>query len=315
MAPDTGYPHDLTDLFGLEVLEFDPLAAGRGKPSDLQRALPDEPPASGAVLVRHHRAEGMPDPRHLRERFLCRPAGHDDEYVRPGQSHLHRHAKPPAFLQRPGGLAAPDVQPASAAESSGHGRGEHAPERRHAGVLSVNHQNSPVRIQFYKPMHDFLTATRSRAITICRRMAFWCWTSTRPLRPEGQSRQLWPVHPTSLSLRWAPESPAPGSACWRNGAIDLSSVEKAQRLRGRPVSDLVPNVLVELRIDKRRSEAEIVKVWNQLLDPAIASTLSQPVCVKERCSCPSTAVRGLVKLCGTGERRFWIVCSTASDAI
>jgi len=58
-------------------------------------------------------------------------------------------------------------------------------------------------------------------------------------------------------------------AQWRG--IDLSSVEKAQHLRGRPVSDLVPNVLVELRIDKRRSEAEIVKVWNQLLDPAITS--------------------------------------------
>src|SRR3974390_2951010 len=28
MAPDTGYPHDLTDLFGLEVLEFDQLPVG-----------------------------------------------------------------------------------------------------------------------------------------------------------------------------------------------------------------------------------------------------------------------------------------------
>ena len=25
IAPDNGFPHDLTDLFGLEVLEFDPL--------------------------------------------------------------------------------------------------------------------------------------------------------------------------------------------------------------------------------------------------------------------------------------------------
>jgi len=28
MAPDTGYPHDLTDLFGMEVLEFDQLPPG-----------------------------------------------------------------------------------------------------------------------------------------------------------------------------------------------------------------------------------------------------------------------------------------------
>jgi hypothetical protein len=34
MAPDTGYPHDLTDLFGLEVLEFDPLRKGK-KPPDV----------------------------------------------------------------------------------------------------------------------------------------------------------------------------------------------------------------------------------------------------------------------------------------
>ena len=28
LAPDSGYPHDLTDLFGLEVLEFDQLPPG-----------------------------------------------------------------------------------------------------------------------------------------------------------------------------------------------------------------------------------------------------------------------------------------------
>jgi predicted nucleic acid-binding Zn ribbon protein len=31
----------------------------------------------------------------------------------------------------------------------------------------------------------------------------------------------------------------------------------------------MPNVLSELRIDRRRTEAEITKVWNHLLDPAI----------------------------------------------
>ena len=28
ITPDTGLPHDMTDLFGLEVLEFDPLPPG-----------------------------------------------------------------------------------------------------------------------------------------------------------------------------------------------------------------------------------------------------------------------------------------------
>ena len=33
----------------------------------------------------------------------------------------------------------------------------------------------------------------------------------------------------------------------------------------------MPRVLSELRIDKRRGEAEVVKVWNHLLDPAIVA--------------------------------------------
>jgi predicted nucleic acid-binding Zn ribbon protein len=33
----------------------------------------------------------------------------------------------------------------------------------------------------------------------------------------------------------------------------------------------MPGVLTDLRIDRRRSEAEIVKVWNHLLDPNIVA--------------------------------------------
>ena len=42
-------------------------------------------------------------------------------------------------------------------------------------------------------------------------------------------------------------------------------------MRARSSSDLMPKILSDLRIDKRRSEAEIVKVWNQLLEPAITA--------------------------------------------
>jgi len=43
----------------------------------------------------------------------------------------------------------------------------------------LNHQNSPVRIQFYKPMHDFLTGNTFSGITTCRRTACSCWMSIR----------------------------------------------------------------------------------------------------------------------------------------
>jgi len=33
----------------------------------------------------------------------------------------------------------------------------------------------------------------------------------------------------------------------------------------------MPRVLTELRIDRRRAEAEVVKVWNDLLDPNIVA--------------------------------------------
>jgi len=39
IAPDTGFPHDLTDLFGLEVLEFDPLPPGEENHLTLKGAL------------------------------------------------------------------------------------------------------------------------------------------------------------------------------------------------------------------------------------------------------------------------------------
>jgi predicted nucleic acid-binding Zn ribbon protein len=58
-------------------------------------------------------------------------------------------------------------------------------------------------------------------------------------------------------------------AQWRGFDVDV--LEKGERLRALPVSALMPKVLSGLRIDKRRAEAEIVKVWNNLLDPNIVA--------------------------------------------
>jgi predicted nucleic acid-binding Zn ribbon protein len=62
-------------------------------------------------------------------------------------------------------------------------------------------------------------------------------------------------------------------AQWRG--LDVAPLEKGQRLRALPASAVLPQVLSELRIDRRRSEAEILKVWNRLLDPLIVAH-SQP---------------------------------------
>jgi predicted nucleic acid-binding Zn ribbon protein len=53
--------------------------------------------------------------------------------------------------------------------------------------------------------------------------------------------------------------------------IDLAPLEKSQALRARQMNAIMPKVLSGLRIDHRRIEAEVVKVWNNLIDPAIVA--------------------------------------------
>lgn len=56
---------------------------------------------------------------------------------------------------------------------------------------------------------------------------------------------------------------------WRG--VDLQPLEKARTLRATPASAVLPRVLSEMRLDRRQSDAEVVKVWNQLLDPLIVA--------------------------------------------
>ena len=57
-------------------------------------------------------------------------------------------------------------------------------------------------------------------------------------------------------------------AQWRG--IDMTPLEKALP-RARSTADIMPRVLTELRIDKRRAEAEVMKVWNNLIDPGLTA--------------------------------------------
>lgn len=58
-------------------------------------------------------------------------------------------------------------------------------------------------------------------------------------------------------------------AAWRG--VDLTPVETARTDRAKPAGALLPAVLKDLRIDSRRAEAEIVNVWNNLIDPNIVA--------------------------------------------
>ena len=58
-------------------------------------------------------------------------------------------------------------------------------------------------------------------------------------------------------------------AQWRG--VDLAPLEAAQIGRARRVGDVLPRVTKDLHMDQRRAEAEVVKVWNSLIDPNIVA--------------------------------------------
>jgi hypothetical protein len=62
-------------------------------------------------------------------------------------------------------------------------------------------------------------------------------------------------------------------AQWRG--VDLTPLETAPAGCARRVGDVLPRVTKDLHMDQRRAEAEVIKVWNSLIDPNIV-THAQP---------------------------------------
>lgn len=58
-------------------------------------------------------------------------------------------------------------------------------------------------------------------------------------------------------------------AQWRGGDVALR--EQARQLAAKASADLVPRVLESIGLDRRRSDAEILRAWNHLLDPLIVA--------------------------------------------
>jgi len=157
IAPDTGYPHDLTDVFGLEVLEFDPLPPGEENHLSIK----------GAFAATHmHPARlwcDIIEPKgcqvlgtYAKEFYAGRAAitlhqyGAGRALYIGTMSHQFFYYDLMAWLRQLCGLhpllKVPDTVEVSMREKEG------------AKVyFLLNHQNSPVRISFFKPMHDFLT--------------------------------------------------------------------------------------------------------------------------------------------------------------
>ena len=65
---------------------------------------------------------------------------------------------------------------------------------------------------------------------------------------------------------------------WRR--IDLLPLESAAKDKARSCQDLVPEVFQGLGLDKKRGEAEILKVWSHVVDPNIVQH-AHPVGLKK----------------------------------
>ena len=80
------------------------------------------------------------------------------------------------------------------------------------------------------------------------------------------------IPPLAWSLK--PSEREKALTAWRR--IDLREQEKAIVHSAKTVGDLMPIVLAKMGLDRKRSEAEIARAWNHLMDPRVAKH-AQPV--------------------------------------
>ncbi len=78
--------------------------------------------------------------------------------------------------------------------------------------------------------------------------------------------------------RAAPSAKARVLAQWRGW--DSSPEEKARRVSSRQAGEVISSVLSGLRIDQRQSETEILKVWNNIMDPNVTAH-AQPTGIRK----------------------------------
>jgi beta-galactosidase len=157
MAPDTGFPHDLTDLFGLEVTEFDPLPPGEENHLTFRGGFPAThlhpakvwcdiiEPRGCQVLATYTK-----DFYAGKAAITCNDFGAGKAIYIGSMSHQHFYHDLVTWLRGSVGLhqllKVPDTVEVSLREKHGQ-----------KIFFLLNHQHSAVRLHFYKPMHDFLS--------------------------------------------------------------------------------------------------------------------------------------------------------------
>jgi beta-galactosidase len=159
IAPDRGYPHDMTDMFGMEVLEFDPLPPGEENHITFKGAFPTShlhPARLWCDIIEPKGCQILAT--YAKDFYAGKPAmtmhtfGLGKAIYFGTTSHQPYYDDLMVWLRQICNLQ-PLLKVPDTVEVSMRQRG------KTRVYFLLNHQNSPVRIQFYKPMHDFLTGS------------------------------------------------------------------------------------------------------------------------------------------------------------
>lgn len=159
LAPDTGYPHDLIDLFGLEVVEFDPLPPNEENHLTFKGAFQTShlhPARLWCDIIEPKECQVLAT--YAKDFYAGKPAltlnnfGLGKAIYIGTQSQQAFYYDLVVWLRQICSLhpliKVPDTVEVSLRQKEGT-----------KVFFLLNHQNTPVRIQFYKPMHDYLTGT------------------------------------------------------------------------------------------------------------------------------------------------------------
>jgi len=157
IAPDDGFPHDLTDLFGLEVVEFDQLPPGEENHLTFKGSFQTShlhPARLWCDLIEP--AECQVLSTYAKDFYAGKPAmtlntfGLGKAVYLGTLSHQHFYYDLITWLRQLCGLHPLLKVPETIEISMRQREGENV-------FFVLNHQNSSVRLHFYKPIHEFLT--------------------------------------------------------------------------------------------------------------------------------------------------------------
>jgi len=159
IAPDTGYPHNLTDLFGLEVVEFDMLPPGEENHLTFKGSFPTTHLHSARFWCDLIEPKGCQTlASYAKDFYSGKPAITLNTFGLGKAVYLGTMCQQPFYNDLVGWLRQLcNLHPLLKVPENVEVSMRQSDDTKIFFLL--NHQNTPVRIQFYKPMHDFLTGT------------------------------------------------------------------------------------------------------------------------------------------------------------